>query len=289
MRHCYIVISLLIFLSACSSQSEKSQAEIDAERSAEYQRTRYDVANDFSPLLLLKPETVRDAIPKNEPIKKAGNKNPYTVLGQTYHLLSQEQAKTYKEQGGASWYGLKFHGHKTSNGETYSIYGMTAAHKTLPIPSYVKVTNVANGKTTVVRVNDRGPFHPGRIIDLSYAAATKLDYINQGTAEVIVEAIDVDRYLAEAKKAPKLPSEAQLNAPKEWILQVAALSNKTRANEIKAQLQQALGKPVFLEQANATIIRIKVGPLTAAEADLAHEKIIAEGFAPAIRIRMEKK
>ena len=129
-----------------------------------------------------------DAVPKVEPIRKAGNKSPYTVLGKTYQVLPSSLG--YRERGIASWYGNKFHGRKTSNGEIYSMYEMTAAHKSLPIPSYVKVTNLDNGRTVVVRVNDRGPFHGSRIIDLSYAAAKKLDYSNKGTANVEVVAID---------------------------------------------------------------------------------------------------
>ncbi|HAH03554.1 MAG TPA: septal ring lytic transglycosylase RlpA, partial [Vibrio sp.] len=97
----------------------------------------------------------------------------------------------FTEKGKASWYGKKFHGHLTSNGEIYDMYSMSAAHKTLPIPSYVKVTNTDNNKTTIVRINDRGPFHEGRIIDLSYAAAYKLDVLRTGTANVEIEVITV--------------------------------------------------------------------------------------------------
>lgn len=140
-----------------------------------------------------------DAVPKVEPIRKAGNKSPYTVLGKTYLVLPSSLG--YRERGIASWYGNKFHGRKTSNGEIYSMYEMTAAHKSLPIPSYVKVTNLDNGRTVVVRVNDRGPFHGSRIIDLSYAAAKKLDYSNKGTANVEVVAIDPRSYQVNSQQA----------------------------------------------------------------------------------------
>jgi len=133
-----------------------------------------------------------DAVPKVELIRKAGNKSPYTVFGKTYQVLSSN--KDYRERGVASWYGNKFHGQKTSNGETYDMYAMTAAHKSLSIPSYVKVTNLDNGRTVIVRVNDRGPFHGGRIIDLSYAAAKKLGYSAKGVANVEVVAIDPHTY-----------------------------------------------------------------------------------------------
>ena len=133
-----------------------------------------------------------DAVPKVELIRKAGNKSPYTVFGKTYQVLPSN--KGYRERGVASWYGKKFHGRKTSNGETYDMYTMTAAHKSLTIPSYVEVTNLDNGRTVIVRVNDRGPFHGGRIIDLSYAAAKKLDYSAKGVANVEVVAIDPHTY-----------------------------------------------------------------------------------------------
>lgn len=133
-----------------------------------------------------------DAVPKVELIRKAGNKSPYTVFGKTYQVLPSN--KGYRERGVASWYGKKFHGRKTSNGETYDMYAMTAAHRSLAIPSYVKVTNLDNGRTVIVRVNDRGPFHGGRIIDLSYAAAKKLDYSAKGVANVEVVAIDPHTY-----------------------------------------------------------------------------------------------
>ncbi|MFT5082054.1 MAG: rare lipoprotein A [Lentisphaeria bacterium] len=131
---------------------------------------------------------IPDAVPKVEPRTIAGNKNPYRVLGKTYTLMAHPEG--YKEEGTASWYGRKFHGRRTSNGEIYNMYAMTAAHKTLPIPSYVRVTNMANRDTVIVRVNDRGPFHGDRIIDLSYTAAKKLGFQSTGTARVTVEYID---------------------------------------------------------------------------------------------------
>ncbi len=128
-----------------------------------------------------------DAVPRIEPKSRYGNPSSYTVAGQTYRVRSTSQG--YKEKGRASWYGTKFHGNRTSSGESYSMYKMTAAHKTLPIPCYVRVTNTSNGRAVIVRVNARGPFVHGRIIDLSYAAATKLGILSQGTAPVLVEAV----------------------------------------------------------------------------------------------------
>ena len=129
-----------------------------------------------------------DPIPRAEPLSKYGNKSPYEVLGKTYYVLPNPD--NYKEYGKASWYGTKFHGRRTSSGEPYDMYKLTAAHRSLPIPSYVRVTNLDNRRTAIVRVNDRGPFHSERMIDLSYAAAVKLGFANQGTARVMVELVD---------------------------------------------------------------------------------------------------
>lgn len=130
---------------------------------------------------------VPDAEVQAEPRSRYGNPDSYEVFGKRYHVLPT--ADGYRERGGASWYGKKFHGRRTSSGEPYDMYAMTAAHKTLPLPSFVRVTHLGNGRSAIVRVNDRGPFHDGRIIDLSYAAAARLDMINDGHAEVEVEAL----------------------------------------------------------------------------------------------------
>lgn len=141
--------------------------------------------------------------------------NPYTVLGKTYFPL--QESKTYVASGTASWYGTKFHGQNTANGEVYDLYGMSAAHKTLPLPSYVRVTNLDNNKTVTLRVNDRGPFYSDRIIDLSYAAAKKLGYAETGTARVKVEGIDPQQWwAAKGRPAPLMlnePQVAQNSAP----------------------------------------------------------------------------
>jgi rare lipoprotein A len=141
--------------------------------------------------------------------------NPYTVLGKTYFPL--QESKTYVASGTASWYGTKFHGQNTANGEVYDLYGMSAAHKTLPLPSYVRVTNLDNNKSVILRVNDRGPFYSDRIIDLSYAAAKKLGYAEIGTARVKVEGIDPQQWwAAKGRPAPLMldePKVAQNAAP----------------------------------------------------------------------------
>jgi rare lipoprotein A len=129
---------------------------------------------------------VPDAVPRDEPFHRYANR-PYTVFGQTYVPVVNKEPT--KERGLASWYGRKFHGQKTSSGEVYDMFAMTAAHKTLPIPSYAKVTNVKTGKSVVVRINDRGPFHSNRIIDLSYAAAARIGILSAGSGMVEVERI----------------------------------------------------------------------------------------------------
>ena len=136
-----------------------------------------------------------DAVPKIEPLSRFGNRfgkngrsNSYVALNRRYHVMPTSRG--YRARGMASWYGTQFHGRKTSNGERYNMFAMTAAHPTLPLPTYAKVTNLSNGKSVVVKINDRGPFHPGRIIDLSYVAAAKLGVLGRGTAHVEVVSID---------------------------------------------------------------------------------------------------
>ena len=135
-------------------------------------------------------ELTPDAVPRDEPPLKSAANRPYVVFGKTYTPTSV--TATFRQRGVASWYGRKFHGQKTSSGESYNMYGMTAAHPTLPIPSYVRVTNLSNNRSVIVRVNDRGPFHSERIIDLSYTAALKLGYVNQGSTTVEIEQVHGD-------------------------------------------------------------------------------------------------
>ena len=167
----YPVFALVFLLAACTSTP----------RGGGYYK---DDGPDANPPANL--AATPDAVPRNEPLHKYANR-PYEVFGKKYVPLAAVQP--FSQRGTASWYGKKFHGQKTSSGETYDMYKMTAAHPTLPIPSYVRVTHVASGKSVVVRINDRGPFHGGRIIDLSYVAAYKLGYIGAGSAQVQIEAV----------------------------------------------------------------------------------------------------
>lgn len=198
---------------------------------------------------------IPDAVPRVEPITKAGNKSPYNVFGKTYHVLPT--AKGYSEKGTASWYGSKFHGRNTSNGEVYNMYAMTAAHKTLPIPSYAKVTNLQNGKAVIVRINDRGPFHGSRIIDLSWAAANKLGYANIGTAKVQVEAIDPARYQRNTVEAPSI--EHQQLLPAGTYLQVGAFDQLKLADELRQRVTQLVA-PAVKVQHQDRLYKVFVGP-----------------------------
>ena len=157
-------------------------------------------------------DRVSDAYVKDERVGRAGNPESYVVFGRRYHVMKTSQG--FKERGYASWYGKKFHGRKTSNGEIYNMYGMTAAHKTLPIPSYVRVKNLENGREAIVRVNDRGPFHSNRIIDLSYTAAFKLGVLKKGTAKVEIEVVTKETLAAEkrAREAPPVEPKQTIQA-----------------------------------------------------------------------------
>ena len=209
---------------------------------------------------------IADAIPKVEPIKVAGNKNPYRVFGKTYVLLPS--SKGYREQGVASWYGKKFHGRKTSNGEVYDMYAMTAAHKTLPIPAYARVTNLDNKRSVIVRINDRGPFHGDRLIDLSYVAALKLGFADKGTANVIIEAIDPsgsqDRVLtpfATGNKAAVKSSNQKPLTIQGRYLQVGAFDALAPAQVLQKQVRGYTQHPILVQQKN-TLYKVWIGPIS---------------------------
>lgn len=201
-----------------------------------------------------------DAKPKVEPRSRYGNPKSYVVFGKRYHTM--DSSKDYVERGIASWYGKKFHGRRTSSGEPYNMYAMTAAHKSLPLPTYVQVKNLKNGKTAVLRVNDRGPFHGNRIIDLSYAAAVKLGIARNGTGFVEVRALDPRSFTQQhTKLVAKTP---QTVADPEVFIQVGAFSNLQNAKNLSKQLRDFdLGNVEIHSATNLkrTIYRVKIGPL----------------------------
>jgi rare lipoprotein A len=174
-----------LMLASCSQTPEpKSTPTATNPGWEEPNKGRYSQATDSHPDRLPTLLEMTDPEPRAEALSRGGNK-PYNIYGVDYS--PRTDLMEYKESGIASWYGHKFHGHLTSNGETYNVFAMSAAHKTLPLPSYVRVTNLDNGKSAIVRVNDRGPFHQDRVIDLSYSAAYKIGMMGKGTARVQVE------------------------------------------------------------------------------------------------------
>ena len=182
-----VLLCVLCGITACSTAPEKTSTTDAPVETATPNQRYIGKDNDWGPNKEIDMSHVPDAQPKYELRTQAGNRNPYSVFGKTYFLLEDE--RNYKERGIASWYGYKFNGERTSNGELYDMFSMTGAHKTLPIPSYVRVTNLDNHKNVVVRINDRGPFFENRIIDLSYAAAQRLGITQEGTGNVEVEVI----------------------------------------------------------------------------------------------------
>ncbi len=218
---------------------------------------------------------VPDAVPRHEPRTRAGNPPTYVVLGKRYYVM--KSSKGYKQRGIASWYGKKFHGRKTSNGEIYNMYAMTAAHKTLPIPSYLQVTNLKNGKQVIVRVNDRGPFHEGRIIDLSYAAASKLGIASTGTGTVEIRAIEpgepVPQTTTEAGKAVRTAPEPRSATGKSAVkshlfLQLGSFISRDNAESLRARLalNHVIGAKVEASRVDRqNIYRVRIGPLSSVE------------------------
>jgi rare lipoprotein A len=267
-----ILSATLLLLAACSSSptsTTSSSGTPPMSASDAYQASRYDIQQDRASSQLLDPAQIREVIPMRETRTSAGNKSPYTVNGKTYRVMESEQG--YRERGFASWYGEKFHGHKTSNGEIYDMFQLSAAHKSMPLPGFVRVTNLENNRSIVVRVNDRGPFHSERIIDLSYAAAYMLGFDNKGTAMVEVEAIIPT--LAATIESPRPPSPAAL-APQQpgggAILQVGAFSDLQAAQQLTMKLQKMTSRPVFIRsveigEERELIHRVRVGPIPSAD------------------------
>jgi len=237
-------------------------------------------------------EAVPDAVPRAEPLHRYAN-DTYRVMGVSY--TPDTTGRPFKQKGLASWYGRKFHGKPTSSGELYDMYGMTAAHRTLPIPSFVRVTNVENGRSVVLRVNDRGPFHKDRVIDLSYTAAYKLDIL-KGVTRVEVERIDPERTatpnvppepepLAEPIRIYKAPEVAVLRAQplssetaqaggEPIWLQVGAFAKRETAAQLQQQAGQILGANRVVQREGGGLVRVQAGPFASpSEADQASQRL----------------
>ncbi len=208
--------------------------------------------------------TIPDAVPRVEPLSTTGNPPSYVVFGQRYEVMAS--AAGHVERGLASWYGTKFHGRSTSSGEPYDMYAMTAAHKHLPLPTYAEVTNLKNGRKVVVKINDRGPFHPDRIIDLSYAAALKLDIVGHGVGLVEIRAIDPSApEPVPPVAAPVQPTPPQITEPQIWI-QVGAFGSEANAAQLKSQLDAArVARVRVVSSPQKSVYRVRIGPLADAE------------------------
>ncbi|HEX7129501.1 MAG TPA: septal ring lytic transglycosylase RlpA family protein [Rhodanobacteraceae bacterium] len=219
-----------------------------------------------------------EPVPRAEPRARYGNKSPYTVRGETYRVLPT--AAGYDERGIASYYGSKFHGYMTSDFEKYDMYAFSAASKVLPLPSYARVTNLENGKSVIVRINDRGPFAENRIIDLSYAAAVRIGIWPKGTGLVEVRGIDPARWHAEPELPPTVTAQAG-GAPKLY-LQVGAFGDPANAERLAQRLRgQDVGavRVVDAQVGGRDLKRVQIGPLADADAaDRVTEKISAMGL-----------
>ena len=229
--------------------------------------SRYSIEQDRAPSGHLDIASIPEVVPEPFARTLAGNRSPYTVLGKTYHVMVT--ADGYNERGIASWYGEKFHGHKTSNGEVFDMYKVSAAHKSLPIPSFLRVTNLDNNRSLVVRVNDRGPFHGDRIVDLSYAAALKLGYADRGTARVQLEAIIPDGVVVDRAAGNNNNTLSQqtlrVASTGDKYIQVGAFADINSAREMSDKLRAMTNRPVFIRSLDSTnsgvLHRVRIGPV----------------------------
>ncbi|HKJ10747.1 MAG TPA: septal ring lytic transglycosylase RlpA family protein [Gammaproteobacteria bacterium] len=212
---------------------------------------------------------IPNAVPRVEPRSRYGNPSSYVVNGHRYHVL--KSSKGFVQRGIASWYGTKFAGKRTSSGEPYNMYAMTAAHKRLPLPTFVQVTNLRNGRKVIVRVNDRGPFHPDRIIDLSYAAAAKLGMLGKGTAPVVIRAINPHKPTPPtvvARKSDPPQARASHARSANLFLQVGAFVDRRNAERLRGRLRHASVPGIHITRGyhdRRPIYRVQVGPLQTVE------------------------
>jgi rare lipoprotein A len=229
----------------------------------------------------LRAEDVADAVPQAEPLARYGNHSPYEVFGKKYHVLASSDG--YHERGVASWYGSKFHGRRTSSGEPYDMHLATAAHKSLPLPTYAEVTNLDNGKKVIVKINDRGPFKDGRLIDMSYGAALRLGMTGTGTARVDVRVIDVSAGAPAASYTADAGSQG--TEPDGTWLQAGAYGKREGAERLAGLLEQASLNPVSIHDIG-DLFRVWLGPYaSAAEVESVISRAIELGFDRPHRVR----
>ncbi len=257
----FLLLASSLLLSACGSLPQ----------------SRYAIAQDSAPTKDVDHTRIADAVPKVEPRSRYGNPKSYVVQGKRYTV--RRSARGFVQTGDASWYGTKFHGHRTSSGEPYDMYAMTAAHKTLPIPSYVEVHNLDNQRKIIVRVNDRGPFISGRIIDLSYVAAKKLGITTKGVGRVKIRVIDptTPAKTSQANTTPVTlsrpatpqPVSIATNNPGQLYLQVGAFTNHDNATQLLNRLVNTTQQNISINRKatnNDNVYRVRIGPLQS-EAD----------------------
>ncbi|MCU7958506.1 MAG: septal ring lytic transglycosylase RlpA family protein [gamma proteobacterium symbiont of Bathyaustriella thionipta] len=255
-----------LLLSACAG---KPPAPTESESPSPYA-----IKQDHGPLDPVDVSSVADAIPQRAARSRYGNPAEYTVLHKTYKVM--DSAEGHVERGIASWYGLKFHGHRTSSGEPYDMYSMTAAHKTLPLPSWARITNLENGHTVVVKINDRGPFHENRIVDLSYAAAARLGILKKGTGVVELRVVTAEG------GSPPLPDPATPAIKGTLFLQAGAFSSLQNAQRLQSQLQAETREPVRIEKTMTLatpLYKVQLGPYrSVAQTDHASQQLRAAGI-----------
>jgi rare lipoprotein A len=261
MRLLYLLLYLLLFnlLSACASTSTnlKKHSNTHFASNQGLQKSRYNQEKDGAPKGPV-PTKFKEVKPKSEPLSRYGNPDAYAIEGRRYQVLKTSSG--YKTRGIASWYGTKFHKQRTSSGDNYDMYAMTAAHKTLPLPSYVKVKNLNNGRVAIVRINDRGPFRNDRVIDLSYAAAVKLGLLPKGTAPVEIEALNTGK-----------------RGFAHYYVQAGAFSSEKLALALKSKLRKLTPSPVMIEKYQQKYI-VRVGPFASkALSSSLKNKLIANG------------
>ena len=263
-----ILVMVAVLLAACASRGpERGPREASAPH-------RYEPL-DGPPNVPFDVDAIPEPVPKDEPLARYGNPSPYVVMGKRYKVLPRSAG--YVERGTASWYGTKFHGRLTSTREPYDMYQFTAAHKTLPLPSYARVTRLDNGKSVVVRINDRGPFVGNRLIDLSYAAAVKLGVHTSGTAPVEVRVLHAgDDVNADRPVPPVVATHGRI------LVQIAAFGTRANAIAYRKRLIQAGFDGVRVYTASTEsgrVWRVRIGPLPDIQAaDAVRERLRRSGF-----------
>lgn len=256
------ISALCLLLSACHQHGELTQVRKPVTKKTGNISTRVFPSDRDGAPLGPAPARFEKVRPRYQPFSRYGNPESYAVNGHKYEVL--RTASGYKTRGIASWYGTKFHKQRTSSGDDYNMYAMTAAHKTLPLPTYVRVKNLSNGHEAIVKVNDRGPFHADRVIDLSYAAASKLGLLPKGTAPVEIEALQVQE--------PKGRHTAH------YYIQAGAFNSQQLADALKTKLSHLTPSPVFVEKYQQRFI-VRTGPFAdKSMTDTLKAKLLSHGI-----------